>query len=84
MSRQWLFVAAGLGLALVFVGVGWLNREKLVMVEVGSRAPDFEAVDLSGVPARLSDLQGEVVLLNVWATWCPPLQGGDALDAAAA
>ena len=37
-----------------------------------SRAPDFELVTLDGEPARLSDLRGKVVLLNFWATWCPP------------
>jgi peroxiredoxin len=37
-----------------------------------SRAPDFELLTLSGQRARLSDLRGKVVLLNFWATWCPP------------
>jgi peroxiredoxin len=37
-----------------------------------SRAPDFELVTLDGTTARLSDLRGKVVLLNFWATWCPP------------
>ena len=35
-------------------------------------APDLDLVDLAGNPVRLSDLQGQVVLLNAWATWCPP------------
>lgn len=37
-----------------------------------SRAPDFELVTMDGQSARLSDLRGKVVLLNFWATWCPP------------
>ena len=40
--------------------------------EVGSPAPDFEATDLGGRPFRLSELRGKVVLVNFWATWCPP------------
>lgn len=35
-------------------------------------APDFTLLDLAGAPVRLSDLRGQVVLINVWATWCPP------------
>ncbi len=35
-------------------------------------APDFILPDLSGNPTQLSDLHGKVVLINIWATWCPP------------
>ncbi len=37
----------------------------------GQPEKDF-ALTLDGKPARLSDLRGQVVLLNFWATWCPP------------
>jgi cytochrome c biogenesis protein CcmG, thiol:disulfide interchange protein DsbE len=37
----------------------------------GRTAYDFP-IDLGGKPAHLSDLQGKVVVLNFWATWCPP------------
>jgi cytochrome c biogenesis protein CcmG/thiol:disulfide interchange protein DsbE len=39
---------------------------------VGSKAPDFELADISGKTVRLSDFAGKVVLLDFWATWCPP------------
>lgn len=37
----------------------------------GRTAPMF-AFDVGGKPAKLSDLRGQVVVLNFWATWCPP------------
>ncbi len=36
------------------------------------KAPDFTLPDLDGKRYRLSDLKGKVVVINFWATWCPP------------
>ena len=36
------------------------------------KAPEFELRDVNGRTVRLSDYQGKVVLINFWATWCPP------------
>ncbi|RLA40134.1 MAG: TlpA family protein disulfide reductase [Gammaproteobacteria bacterium] len=38
----------------------------------GVRAPDFTLSGLNGKMISLADYQGKVVLLNIWATWCPP------------
>lgn len=35
-------------------------------------APEFSLNDLSGQKRSLADYKGKVVLLNFWATWCPP------------
>ena len=35
-------------------------------------APDFSASDITGNPLTLSDFKGKIVLLDFWATWCPP------------
>jgi peroxiredoxin len=38
----------------------------------GFLAPDFTLDQLSGGEVRLADFQGKVVLINLWASWCPP------------
>jgi peroxiredoxin len=38
----------------------------------GNVAPDFSLVDLNGNSIKLSELRGKKVLVNFWATWCPP------------
>ena len=38
----------------------------------GEPVPAYSAVDLAGDSVPLSSLRGNAVLLNVWATWCPP------------
>jgi peroxiredoxin len=40
--------------------------------ESGQVAPAWELKDLDGKPVKLADFKGRVVLLNFWATWCPP------------
>lgn len=40
--------------------------------ELGEVAPDFILLDTGGAVVKLSDYQGEVVLVNFWATWCLP------------
>ncbi|MDR4494514.1 MAG: redoxin domain-containing protein [Nitrospirales bacterium] len=39
---------------------------------LGSQAPEFRLLDMDGRSVALSDMQGKVVLLNFWATWCFP------------
>lgn len=43
-----------------------------VGVSEGSAAPDFELETLSGDTMSLSSLKGKKVMINFWATWCPP------------
>lgn len=73
--RQWALVAAIV--ALLALGVMAMTRlagDGLEHVTVGARAPSFTAwtLDTPPRPRSLDDYRGQVVLLNVWATWCTP------------
>lgn len=63
----------GLALALAAVMVyrvqGYL---RVYDVQAGDRAPGFRLVDGQGLGLGLDDYRGKLVLLNFWATWCPP------------
>lgn len=48
------------------------SATKMVGNVQGIQAPDFELVSLDGRKVKLSDYRGKAVLLNFWATWCPP------------
>ncbi len=48
------------------------TEEVEVGLYVGQQAPDFELQTLSGETVRLSDFRGKRVMVNFWATWCPP------------
>lgn len=74
MNRQWTSV--GLIVGGLVLGAAALVKYGPVPegAEVGKRAPDFEAVNLvSGDSVSFQrDYDGQVTLVNIWATWCAP------------
>lgn len=57
---------------LMIVGVAACTKKEQPMPVEGKQAPDFTLKNLAGENVSLSSLRGKVVLLNFWATWCPP------------
>lgn len=51
---------------------GVIMSEEAGGIAVGEVAPDFELENLDGEKVKLSDLKGKKVILNFWASWCPP------------
>jgi peroxiredoxin len=64
-------VLAGLLLMARYQGKFPAARSRSVASK-GHDAPDFTLTDLEGHAVKLSDLRGKAVVLNFWATWCPP------------
>ena len=74
----------GLMVLLLVLGIAWIAASRVPAEEAlarsdrppspqaGFAAPDFTLETPDGETISLSDLRGQVVLVNFWATWCPP------------
>ncbi len=70
---QWIAIGIIMTLLVGALRIGMLLTEDIVQVSTGTKAPDFTAVNLAtGETVTLADYRGDIVLLNLWATWCGP------------
>lgn len=74
MKKRWLIALLMMVLAIM-LGYSCKNKEVASGASSGSSAepaPAFEVTTLDGNTISLDGLRGKVVLVNFWATWCPP------------
>jgi cytochrome c biogenesis protein CcmG, thiol:disulfide interchange protein DsbE len=64
----WAVVVAALAVILLFAMPSYRQGEASI---AGKTAWDF-SLEIDGKPGHLTDLKGKVVVLNFWASWCPP------------
>jgi peroxiredoxin len=80
-------VKQGIFIAIIFAMLGWAaydfwqgqqttgdkTPESIeVGLQQGNTAPEFKLETMDGDTVHLSDFKGEPVIVNFWATWCPP------------
>ncbi|OED36179.1 hypothetical protein AB834_03300 [PVC group bacterium (ex Bugula neritina AB1)] len=58
--------------AFLFLLFSFTVNDQANALEVRSSVPDFSLKTLSGKSVKLSDYRGKTVLIDFWATWCPP------------
>ena len=72
---QWIAVGMIVTALVAAVVAGMSLTPDIRPVRPGSDAPQFKAADVvTGDTATLADYEGDVVLLNIWATWCAPCE----------
>ena len=59
-------------LFLLFIVTSVQAEQSLTVLENPQMAPDFTLQDMDGATHKLSDYRGKPVIVNFWATWCPP------------
>ena len=66
-----ILIAGLLALVLLHRNRSSDNPVQQVPIKIGLPAPDFKFPGIDGKMVKLSDYRGKVVLVNIWATWCP-------------
>ena len=68
----WALGAAAFILLVAAAAILTPRTDTVERAEIGSPISNFSLVDLNGATHQMADLKGRVVLINAWATWCPP------------
>ncbi len=86
MRKTTLFIIGSLALIIIAMVATWpptkpkkiaspgYVQQKITPVDKSGfkPAPEFSLKDVSGIEKKLSDFKGKVVIVDFWATWCPP------------
>ena len=66
------FFKSAVAVLILFFTSAALAEQSLTKLTDPKLAPNFTLLDMDGVSHQLSDYKGKTVIINFWATWCPP------------
>ena len=68
----WTIAGAAIIIIIAIAAIWSHNDDTVSRAQIGSPISNFTLRDLNGTAHTIGDLKGQVVLINAWATWCPP------------
>jgi peroxiredoxin len=70
IKQSYMNPCVWLGLFALFLSSTVYSSE--IDTQIGKKVPAWELIDLNGKPVQSEKYKGKVIILNFWATWCPP------------
>ena len=72
MAKRDILIRSGLLAVVALFLAAFLHESNRAMPTIGQPLPDFELANDKGGKVHFDELRGKIVVVNFWASWCPP------------
>lgn len=72
MAKRDILIRSALLVVVALFLAAFLHESNRAMPTIGQPLPDFDLTSDKGSRVHLDDLKGKIVVVNFWASWCPP------------